>query len=414
MKIPALKARIGDWDYYVTTLTFEQVNKYVSRIDDQLHKSEGLKDMIQRSITDNYKSIRDYIVNQNEMFFSSLVLAVYDHYPDWREIEFRYDEDETYQMGLLEFPGEHKIFPVDGQHRVEGIKAALFEDPKLANQQIAAVFIGHKNDDAGKKRTRRLFTTLNRYAKPVKTDDIIALDEDDCAALFTRELLEEYPLFSGKRVVYTKQKAIPTTNKDAITSIITLYQANIEILRYFLLNKEGKKRTPKRFEEFLKFRPSEDLITEYRELSYEFWEAFATRLPFIQAYLQLERNAAETYRNNHAGGNLLFRPIGFLPFVKAVLLIAERKQHSFEKIFIRFSTINFSITERPWLYVIWNPVESKMIMSSDRIPELMLLYLYNDDALQEEELTKLKDGYAARTSVEDQGEIARILDDLGR
>ena len=104
MKIPALKAKIGDWDYYITSLTFEQVAMYVSRIDEQLHKSESLQDLIQRSITNNYISIKEYILKQPELFFNSLVLAVYDEYPDWREIEFKYEKTETYQMGLLEFP----------------------------------------------------------------------------------------------------------------------------------------------------------------------------------------------------------------------------------------------------------------------------------------------------------------------
>ncbi len=58
MKIPALRAKIGNWDYYVTTLTFDQVNVYVSKIDENLHKSESLKDLIQRSITNNYLSIK--------------------------------------------------------------------------------------------------------------------------------------------------------------------------------------------------------------------------------------------------------------------------------------------------------------------------------------------------------------------
>ncbi len=115
MKIPSLRAKIGDRDYYLTTLTFDQVSQFVSKVDDHLHKSESLKDLIQRSITNNYLSIKEYILNQPEVFFNSLVLAVYDDYPNWQEIQFKYDETETYQMGLLDFPSNHKIFPVDGQ-----------------------------------------------------------------------------------------------------------------------------------------------------------------------------------------------------------------------------------------------------------------------------------------------------------
>ena len=76
MKVPAIKAQIGSWIYYVSTLSFAQVKDYVRRIDDELHKSPLLRDMLQRSITDNYKSIADYIETQDERFFNALILHV--------------------------------------------------------------------------------------------------------------------------------------------------------------------------------------------------------------------------------------------------------------------------------------------------------------------------------------------------
>ncbi len=396
MKIPALKAHIGTWDYYVTTLTFQQITDFVSKVDDQLHKSESLKDLIQRSITENYISIKEYIIKQPELFFNSLVLAVYDDYPEWREIEFIYDGIETYKMGLLEFPGEHKIFPIDGQHRVEGIKAAMRENPELAQETIAAIFIGHKNDDEGKRKTRRLFTTLNRYAKPVNDDDIIALDEDDIAAILTRELLEEYDLFTNKRVVYAKQKAIPSNNKEAITSIITLYQANVELLKYFLFKEKDKKVTAKKLADFLKFRPSDEIYSFYRENVLSFWNSFKQQLSVINQYLEVEENAALNYRNNQTGGNLIFRPIGFLPIVKAALLIRYRAGDTFDDIFSKFNHINLNLDSKPWHYVLWNPIQHKMLMNSDTVCELMLLFLYDDSLLEAKELNKLKNGYAAK------------------
>ncbi|MER3374043.1 MAG: DNA sulfur modification protein DndB [Allomuricauda sp.] len=400
MKIPALRAKIGDWDYYITNLTFEQVSHYVSKIDENLHKSESLKDLIQRSITNNFISIKDYIINQPSVFFNSLVLAVYDDYPNWQEIEFTYDDMETYQMGLLDFPGNHKIFPVDGQHRVEGIKAALKENPELKDQQIAAIFIGHKNDEEGKQRTRRLFTTLNRYAKPVKLDDIIALDEDDSVAITTRYLLEEYDLFTGRRVIYAKQKAIPPNNKDALTSIITLYQANIELFNVFYEEKFDKKPTKKKVTEYLKYRPPEEDIEEFKDFCVRYWDAFKSKLSFIAEFINLPRNAAEPYRNNESGGNLLFRPIGLLPFLKASLTIYKREEKTFDEILSKFNDINFNIDSKPWHYVVWNPIEKKMIMNSSSITYLFLIYLYDSELLQISELQKLKEGYASKISYE--------------
>ncbi|TGD58987.1 DNA sulfur modification protein DndB [Flavobacterium humi] len=412
MKIPALKANIGSWNYYVTTLTFEQISIFVSKIDDQLYKSESLQDLIQRSITNNYVSIKEYILNQPDVFFNSLVLAVYDDYPDWREIEFKYESgEETYQMGLLEFPSNHKVFPVDGQHRVEGIKASLLVNPQLKDQKIAAIFIGHKNDEEGKQKTRRLFTTLNRYAKPVSLDDIIALDEDDSVAIVTRYLLEEYELFAGKRIIYAKQKAIPPTNKEAITSIITLYQANLEIFKIFYEAKFEKKATQKLLIEYLKFRPSNEIIHEFTTFTISFWDAFKTELAFISEYLIQTNSAAQNYRNNDTGGNLVFRPIGFLPLVKSSLLIYKREGKSFTEIFQRYNNVNFNLDTKPWHYVAWNPIEHKMVMSSDSVIQLLLLYLYNSEILEAKETKKLKEGYAAKISYENPN-LDDVLNDI--
>lgn len=413
MKIPALRAHIGDWTYYVTTLTFEQVNAYVSRIDDELHKSESLRDLIQRSVSANYLAIKNYVLNQPELFFNSLVLAVYDEYPDWREIEFTYDGEETYQMGLLEFPGEFKIFPVDGQHRVEGIKAALAENPGLKEQRIAAVFIGHKNDADGMQRTRRLFTTLNRYAKPVSQDDIIALDEDDTVAIITRSLLEDYDLFSGKRVAYAKQKAIPSNNQDAITSIITLYQANTELFKAFYEDQFHHRATPKKIEDFLKFRPAQEIVDAFQAFCIGYWNEFKSKLTPIATYLAANENPASQFRNNESGGNLLFRPIGFLPFVKATQLVRDRTGLEFPAIFEQFNKINLELDSKPWHYVAWNPTTKQMIMRSDSTIMFLLVYLYDKELLEASELAALANRYASKIAYEGADNEAKLLEDVG-
>ncbi len=77
-------------------------------------------------------------------------------------------------MGSLDFPGNQKIFPLDGQHRVEGIKAAIDLNSELGTERITVIFVGHIDNDKGMQRSRRLFITIYRYAKPVTMDDIIA------------------------------------------------------------------------------------------------------------------------------------------------------------------------------------------------------------------------------------------------
>lgn len=54
--------------------------------------------------------------------FNALVLAVYDGNPEWSELDVEVEDYRTFSVGVLELTGDEIIFPVDGQHRVAGIK----------------------------------------------------------------------------------------------------------------------------------------------------------------------------------------------------------------------------------------------------------------------------------------------------
>lgn len=411
MKIPAIRAKMGDWTYYITTLTFDQVAEYVSAVNEELHKSESLKDLIQRSITSNYRSIKQYILQQPELFFNSLVLAVYDEYPNWRQIEVMYDDFKTHQLGVLEFPGKHKIFALDGQHRVEGIKAALLVSPELGSQAISAIFVGHKNSLEGMRRSRRLFSTLNRYAKPVTMDDIIALDEDDSIAVVTRSLLEDFGLFTGKRVTKSESKAIPDSDKSSITSIITLYQCNRELIKLFrkIKNKSSDRRDNRSLAEYLKFRPEDGEIEAYQLLCEDFWNSLSANIPALSAYLQDNTDKpAEPFRNRESGGHLLFRPVGLLPFVQAAIEIHTRTGQSFDRILGRLGELDMTINKEPWKFVLWNPVEQTMIMNTSSVVKLLLVYLYGQGVIRPNEISSLKEKYAGKLNVEGD-DIAAVL-----
>jgi len=417
MKLPAIRANIGNWIYYITTLTFSQVDEHVEKIDDQLHKSEGLRDLIQRSITVNYVKIKEYIQNQPEMFFNSLVLGVYDGTPKWIEVELNLEDEDFFNLGFLDFPGNEKIFPIDGQHRVEGIKAALKEDSSLGQNKIGAIFIGHSKDKEGMEKSRRLFTTLNRYAKPVTMDDIIALDEDDSIAINTRSLLENFDLFAGKRVTKSKNKAIADRDKDSLTSIITLYQCNSDLLKSFRIERKKNDPNPKRdkksFIDYLKFRPDEIEISLFEEYLKEFWTPFKNGISEISAFTLVPESTepAKNFRNRENGGCLLFRPVGLLPFVQAAIEIRKRRAINFEQIFIKLNNLNYNLDEIPWRNILWNLEEKTMIMGTQSIVKLLLLYMYDPDILSSNELNSLNKKYADRTGFKGDS-ILTVLENI--
>lgn len=414
-QIPALRGKIGEWTYYLATLTFNEVNQYVKKIDDELHTSDKLSELIQRSISSNYIEIKKYLLSQEERFFNALVLAVYDGSPNWIEVELNYGEEEYFNLGFLSLSGKEKIFPVDGQHRVEGIKAAIKEKPELGSDRVPVIFVGHSKTAEGMTKSRRLFTTLNRYAKKVTWDDIIALDEDDLAAIVTRTLLESYPLFQGNRIVISEQKAIPDGDIEAFTSIITLYQCNRELLKVFY--QENKKKVKRggivnNFNDFLKYRPDDDIIEEFEKHCRLFWDSISQNLDVVDKFLNspnLEFKS-KIMRNKENGGNLVFRPIGLLPIVQAAITIMNSKSLDAKSSIKLLNKIDGTLTSKPWSGTMWNQKGNKMIMASSKFVRNMLIYLVDQTLLKKKQITALADDYAGKIDYSDDS--MKLLEEL--
>ena len=393
MKIPAIRGKIGDTVYYTANLTFQQVNQLVKKVDQELHSSTSLREEIQRSLSDNYIKIKQYILNDPEHFFNALVLAVYDGQPVWTEIRYELEDEWYHNVCVLHFSGEEHIFPVDGQHRVEGIKAALQERPELASETISVILIGHSTNSAGMRKSRKIFSTLNRYAKPVRLGDIIALDEDDIVAIATREMLENYPLFQGDRMKATNTKSIPTNDKSSFTSLITLYECHLELFQLYFY---GTTVTTNKVQQFLKKRPDDNTITLFISYLTEFWDTFLSSFAELREYLNGEIvNAAKDYRDIQNGGNIIFRPVSLLQMVKAIAYIKTvNNDISVLDILSRYNVIDRNLSNGLWTNIIWNANSKKMIVNNQVLLKYLFVYIYDKEILRQKHIEEFYQRYA--------------------
>ena len=335
-------------------------------------------------------SIKKYLLNQPERLFNAIVLAIYEAEPQWFELDVQVEEYNTYSVGVLELSGEEIIFPVDGQHRVEGIKKAIKQNPELENEKVPVILIGHENSDNGKKRTRRLFATLNRRAKRVKDNELIALDEDDVVAIATREMAENHKLFKDYRLVDYANKNIPSTNGLPFTSILALYEVN-KIL--YFENERIKQLSKEKQSEYLLYRPEEQEVKEFIQYISDFWDAFIKYTPKIAEYCTLDENEVIEYEyRSKNGGNLLFRPIALSQYVNAVMFYKNKMMCSVENALEMFSGIPMEISEKPWKGILWLE-ERHNINGRVRKKDLFLLILALVDweLLDENERTELVD-----------------------
>src|SRR5277367_3036374 len=105
LKVPGLRAHMGDWIYYITFLRLEDIAQRVSLAQD-LHTSKALKDLIQREVDESVHSqaIKRYLLEQEQRLFNALVIAIYGGAPTWAELKI----DDTAKSGLGLLPNYMK------------------------------------------------------------------------------------------------------------------------------------------------------------------------------------------------------------------------------------------------------------------------------------------------------------------
>lgn len=200
---------MGDWVYYSCLMTLNEISSRVRYAQD-IHKHAELSEMIQRGL-DGIRSVQiaEYLKMQPQRFFNSLVVATYGGSPNWHPLEEVRDsrqlgllddlsQETVESVGFLALTGEEKLFALDGQHRLAGIKRTIKDRVgQDLDDEVSVIFVAHEATPQGLERTRRLFTTLNKTARPVSKGGIIALDEDDVMAICVRRLIEDTDLFQG-------------------------------------------------------------------------------------------------------------------------------------------------------------------------------------------------------------------------
>lgn len=381
--LPALRGEIGDWIYYSTLLRLEDVAQRV-RFAEEIHTSSGLKDMIQRSIDESTHSraISEYLVRHEQRFFNSLVIGVYGGSPQWYPISIteiqvpdleglhKSNIELEEKVGILMLSGEENLFAIDGQHRVSGIRKALRKTKEIREEEVSALFISHRATPEGLVRTRRLFTRLNRYAKPVSEFEKIALDEDDTVAIITRVMLEEHPLLKNK-VSLKKNKSIAQTDRVNFTSIVTIYQ----VFDIFMRDKR-----PADWREFKGMRPQDNVINSYKEKCDLLLTTMIRYFPEVEDLFESEADQyiPGKYRGAQ-GGHLLYRPIGLLIFIKALKEFLD-KDWTIEKAVESISKVNMQLSGLPWAGLLWSNESKQMITAphNQSIAKMLLIFLAGD------------------------------------
>jgi DNA sulfur modification protein DndB len=393
--IPALRGIFGDWVYYSclvpATVIAERVN-YAK----ELHSNTKLSELIQRELRKGRGiEIASYL-QTDERFFNSLVIAVYGSSPRWYEFTVESqnklvsieDVPETalHSVGLLCLDGTEKLFALDGQHRLAGIKT-LFAKGQLMDDQMSVILVGHSNTRKGLEKTRRLFTTLNKTAIPVSKGERIALDENDVMAIVVRRLVEYNADFGGDRIAYQPTNNLPQTDLKSLTTIGNLYDV-LGILFAKILRKGNLKK--------LQFwRPDDSELDAFYQAACEFFALLREHIPELDQYFRAKNFPAvvRKYRGDF-GGSIVFRPIGLAILTEAIGILSRK--YALDDCVSLVSKVPRTLAEEPFADVLWD-TSSRVIISKSRVmARTLILFMLGEQKASE----KLRKGYAAALGTE--------------
>ena len=393
---PSLRCVMGKWRYYVTYMKFSDVSAWVKPVEEihEIYESKQLRDLVQREISDRVDDIVVYLTTNEDRFFNSVVLGLYEGAPQWYPIEVGQsnisgapviDEDSHHSIGILSLSGKEIVFPVDGQHRVEAIRQAIEKDPSLGDEDLSVLLVSHGEGKARKQKTRRLFSNLNKHAKAVSSGEIIALDEDDAFAITTRRLVESSDLlmsgFKDKSglVYFGKTAPLPKSNKQHLTSIITVYRIAETLYVPFkaaqVTEELGDKNQTEALARLKNRRPDEDVLDNIYEQQVKYWSRLGKKVAAYRQLFKSEAKDALAGKFRLEEGHLLFRPKGQVAFARAVRALMDRGSTLYQAVDV-LARVPMSMSGEPWRNTLWEPGTGRMRKGvSDVFLESLFLYM---------------------------------------
>lgn len=336
MKVfPALSFQMSTWNYYVIKMNARDLSENI-KFAHEVHEDKTLDMAIQRALKGERvrNEIVPYLQYQEDRFFSALVIAALDGNPKYHP--------QNDMFGYLEFDGTQEYYALDGQHRLSAVKMLMdddrFDSPEnFEKDEFSVIVIVPKSGESREdfmKKYRKLFSTLNRYAKKTDYATNIIMDEDDMFAILTRRLIMDHEFF--RWTGYPNPERIKTTGGIPLkegathfTSIETLYEMNIALLSSpeRVSSKWGSLKS-KSMRAFQQIRPSEEYIeTLYNELEM-YWDALLIELPVLREHPSKMRYHEMTDRDRFNGNDhLLFWPMGQMLLAEIARKLIDKQLH---------------------------------------------------------------------------------------
>ncbi len=400
--VPALTGKFGEWRYYQLILTVKDLvenfgtelepNYRVKAVEEvaEIYSQKGVSRLLQRAFDPKrLEPIKNYILKQPDKYINNLTIGIFGGSPDWFPVNLSdskkakpdYLEKIEKQLGFIELKGTETLFVLDGQHRLKGLRKAYSENSqKIGQDEVVCTLIIHHSDQKGRIRTRRLFSTINRHAKPVSKGENILLDEDDASAILVRHLIEDYKFFQNKEIIaLSKGGNITSGNYSKFSTVVTLYEINERIIDHTDIYPKGEDN------KIVRIRPSEKDLNLQHKRVFKYWDKFFELFPSALQFIKDTKSNRLKYRIS--GGDFTLRPIAQLALIEVILACEEVDYNKIKNL----KRLPQNLTDSFWHHILWNPFKEGMLFNRSLIRNYIK---YNIGLkIKPSELERLKNGY---------------------
>jgi DNA sulfur modification protein DndB len=359
--IPAIEGKMGNTRYFQCMMRVDELVRSVrsaSEIDNWANMSIGDKMQREPSWPRIKNQIAPYFKRHEDRFFGSIMVLVYEGTVSFEKLsEFNARVPNAYQsqgdkMGFLTIDGG-TLIALDGQHRLLALKEVV-ENPTegdfsadVHNDEVSVIFLKHEDNI----KTRSIFNTVNKYAKPTSAGDNIITSEDDGYAILTRRLIEVEDGVLKESVVNWRNNTL-TDKSDKFTTIKILYET------VKLMLKESKEDE---YDFDPTIRPSDEILDRAYNYASNMWKLI---LEEVTAYSFVTENRSDfaekvkEARKPESSNSLLFKPAAQEAFVKGILAACQPQfdeddpELTVQEALKKSNKINWSMNDEIWKNVI--------------------------------------------------------------
>lgn len=324
--VPAIKGKLGNTDYFIIAMKAKElVEKSTIPADMDDWEEMTLEEKYQRDI--NYgrvkKEIAPYFAKDKERFFGAIILAAKnfssDSFESLSDLALqgmgRLYQMQTKTMGFLTLTGGEVLIPLDGQHRIKAIQFAIDgcdERGKpianmspcsdLADEDVTVILVKYDS-----KKSRKIFTRVNRYAKPTSAGQNLVTDDDDYIAISARVVANEV---IGSDLVKTGSSTLSNTD-SFFTTLATIAECNKYVLKEIFCIP-----TPQPL-----IVEAPDLKSNYNKKIKEIWEHLTKNIKRFASMLSDPSSDGDVERRKIRENNLLGKPVPQQYMFKAFVLL---------------------------------------------------------------------------------------------